>query len=182
MRAEGELPRRGKRSHPGVSAPTGTLGPRPPVQAPTTARGARSEAERAERGAGQIRPCNPINRRMPPRESTTKPAVYPAAPVGQSLQTRRHHLTPTPVQRGGTAWCPRATKSDFFSSTGRGAFSFCPEQKENGGRICQPSAWRLSASQTVGTPRADTQVRPYGPTGSRPMRDNPLTGSRPAPR
>ena len=32
---------------------------RPPVQAATTARGARSEAERAEREAGQMRPCTP---------------------------------------------------------------------------------------------------------------------------
>ncbi|ERK67854.1 hypothetical protein HMPREF1546_00346 [Oscillibacter sp. KLE 1745] len=31
--------------------------------------------------------------------------------------------------------CKVATKSDFFSSTGRGVFSFCQEQKENGGRI-----------------------------------------------
>ena len=30
------------------------------ASAPTTARGARSEAERAERGTGQMRPCNPI--------------------------------------------------------------------------------------------------------------------------
>ena len=32
---------------------------RPPVQAATTARAARSEAERAEREAGQMRPCTP---------------------------------------------------------------------------------------------------------------------------
>ena len=36
-----------------------------------------------------------------PRESAIKPVPHPAAPVGQSPQTRRHHLTPTPVQRGG---------------------------------------------------------------------------------
>ena len=33
---------------------------RPPVQAAAIARAARSEAERAERGTGQMRPCNPI--------------------------------------------------------------------------------------------------------------------------
>ena len=32
---------------------------RPPVQAATTAQAARSEAERAEREAGQMRPCTP---------------------------------------------------------------------------------------------------------------------------
>ena len=34
-----------------------------------------------------------------PREPTIKPVPYPAAPVGQSSQTRRHHLTPIPVQQ-----------------------------------------------------------------------------------
>ena len=33
--------------------------------------------------------------------------------------------------------CTGARLSDFFSSTGRGAFSFCQEQKENGGRIAK---------------------------------------------
>ena len=43
--------------------------------------------------------------------------------------------TPTPVARGGPLH--RSALSAFFSSTGRGAFSFCQEQKENGGRIAQ---------------------------------------------
>ena len=41
--------------------------------------------------------------------------------------------TPTPVRTEGH--CTGVRLSDFFSSTGRGAFSFCQEQKENGGRI-----------------------------------------------
>ena len=40
--------------------------------------------------------------------------------------------TPTPVRTEGHRTGVRL--SDFFSSTGRGAFSFCQEQKENGGR------------------------------------------------
>ena len=69
------------------------------ASAPTTARAARSEAERAERGAGQMRPCTPTQDAPAPRESAIKPVPHPAAPVGEPSQTRRHHLTPTPVQQ-----------------------------------------------------------------------------------
>ena len=69
------------------------------ASAPTTARAARSEAERAERGAGQMRPCTPIFVGTAPRESVFKSAPYSAAPVGKPSQPRRHHLTPTPVQQ-----------------------------------------------------------------------------------
>ena len=89
----------------------------PPVQAPTTARGVRSEAERAERGAGQMRPCTPAQDAPAPRESAVKSAPHPAAPVGEPSQSRRHHLSSTPVQRGGT-------KVPERDRTGRGAFSF----------------------------------------------------------
>ena len=74
---------------------------RPPAQAATTAQAACSEAERAERGAGQMRFCTPTQDAPAPRESAIKPVSYPAAPVGRPSQTRRHHLTPPPVQRGG---------------------------------------------------------------------------------
>ena len=93
------------------------------ASAPTTARAARSEAERAERGAGQMRPCTPTQDAPAPRESAIKPVPHPAAPVGEPSQTRRHHLTPTPVQQ----LCTHVQSCDqkrFFSYTGRGAFSF----------------------------------------------------------
>ena len=93
------------------------------ASAPTTARAARSEAERAERGAGQMRPCTPIFVGTAPRESVFKSAPYSAAPVGKPSQPRRHHLTPTPVQQ----LCTHVQSCDqkrFFSYTGRGAFSF----------------------------------------------------------
>ena len=67
--------------------------------APTIARAARSEAERAERGTGQMRFCTPAQDAPPPRESTAKCTPHPAAPVDMSPQTRRHHLAPTPVQQ-----------------------------------------------------------------------------------
>src|SRR5699024_6487981 len=58
-----------------------------------------------------------------PRESTAKSLRYPAAPVGQSPQTRRHHLTPTLVFKQ-TCTNVQVCAEHFFFSTGRGAFSF----------------------------------------------------------
>ena len=69
------------------------------ASASTNARAARSEAERAERESGQMRPCTPIFVGTAPRESVFKSAPYSAAPVGKPSQPRRHHLTPTPVQQ-----------------------------------------------------------------------------------
>ena len=93
------------------------------ASASTNARAARSEAERAERESGQMRPCTPIFVGTAPRESAFKPVPHPAAPVGRSSQTRRHHLSSTPVQQ----LCTDVQSCDqkrFFSYTGRGAFSF----------------------------------------------------------
>ena len=91
---------------------------RPVVQATTSARVARSscaavggsaaygcgvplagKAERAERGACQMRPCTPLTSAPAPRESTVKSPPHSAAPVGMPSQTCRHHLTSTPVQK-----------------------------------------------------------------------------------
>ena len=83
-----------------------------------------------------MRPCTPLTSASTPRESAFKPVPHPAAPVGQSSQTRRHHLTPTPVQQLCTH-VQSCGQSAFFSYTGRGAFSFWRNQKENGGRIAQ---------------------------------------------
>ena len=111
------------------------------ASAPTTARAARSEAERAERGAGQMRPCTPTQDVPAPRESAFKSIPHPAAPVGKSSQTRRHHLTPTPVQQLCTH-VQSCGQSAFFSYTGRGTFSFWARPKrEWGGASAQPSAW-----------------------------------------
>ena len=93
------------------------------ASASTNARAARSEAERAERESGQMRPCTPIFVGTAPRESVFKSAPYSAAPVGKPSQTRRHHLTPTPVQQLCTH-VQSCGQSAFFSYTGRGAFSF----------------------------------------------------------
>ena len=93
------------------------------ASAPTTARGARSEAERAEREAGQMRSCTPLTTAPAPRESAFKLPPHPAAPVGRSSKTRRHHLTPTLVFKQ-TCTNVQVCAQHFFFSTGRGAFSF----------------------------------------------------------
>ena len=61
---------------------------------------------------------------------------HPAAPVSRLPKTRRHPLTPTPVQQLCTN-VQSCGQKRFFSYTGRGAFSFWRNQKENGGRIAQ---------------------------------------------
>ena len=70
-----------------------------------------------------MRPCTPTQDAPAPRESAIKPVPHPAAPVGEPSQTRRHHLTPTPVQQLCTH-VQSCGQSAFFSYTGRGAFSF----------------------------------------------------------
>ena len=93
------------------------------AHAPAKNPAARSAAERAEREADQMRPCTPLTFTPAPRESAIKPVPHPAAPVGEPSQTRRHHLTPTPVQQLCTH-VQSCGQSAFFSYTGRGAFSF----------------------------------------------------------
>ena len=104
------------------------------ASASTNARAARSEAERAEREAGQMRSCTPTT----------------SAPSATGRQYRPHRRPkrarmpgkigagtdpPPPRTRGGPLH--RSAPGAFFSYTGRGAFSFWRNQKENGGRIAQ---------------------------------------------
>ena len=98
-----------------------------------TARAARSEAERAERGAGQMRPCTPLTSASTPRESAFKPVPHPAAPVGQSSQTRRHHLTPTPVQQLCTPVQSCGQKRSFLLDRARPVFFSGKTEKKMGG-------------------------------------------------
>ena len=53
------------------------------ASAPTTARGARSEAERAEREAGQMRPCTPMPPHHPPRDGSIDLAEDDRVPEGK---------------------------------------------------------------------------------------------------
>ena len=76
----------------------------------TTARGARSEAERAERGAGQMRPCTPTRSEPPPRDGSRgnrrrpKRARRPGkigagtdTPTSVSTEARRRRRAPKAV-------------------------------------------------------------------------------------
>ena len=63
------------------------------ASAPTTARAARSEAERAERGAGQIPPCTPTQDIPAPRESAPQIFASPRRarqPSAENTQAPSH--------------------------------------------------------------------------------------------
>ena len=86
-----------------------------------------------------MRPCTPITSAPAPRESAVKSLRHHAAPVGEPSQTRRHHLTPTPVQQLCTH-VQSCDQSGLFFWTVHGPFSFPQDGKENGG--CIP-AWTM---------------------------------------
>ena len=69
-----------------------------------------------------MRPCTPTQDAPAPRESAIKPVPHPAAPVGQSSQTRRHHLTPTPVQQLCTPVQSCGQKRSFLLDRARPVF------------------------------------------------------------
>ena len=85
-----------------------------------------------------MRPCNPIPSAPAPRESTVKSLRHPAAPVGQSSQTRKHHLTPTPVQRGGTKVPERDKRRSFLLDRARPVFF---SARPNMGPPPRPARW-----------------------------------------
>ena len=120
------------------------------ASAPTTARAARSEAERVERGAGQMRSCNPMTSAPAPRESAIKPVPHPAAPVGEPSRTCRHHLTPPPVQRGGTKVPERDKKRSFLLDRARPVF-FSARPKRKWGVYCPAISMAVFSIQTGGT-------------------------------
>ena len=73
-----------------------------------------------------------------PRESAFKPVPHPAAPVGRSSQTRRHHLSSTPVQQLCTD--VQSCDQSVFSLTPGGARSLLALTKENGAH--PPGVWK----------------------------------------
>ena len=114
----------------------------PPL--PSSTRPARSEAERAERGTSgtlvteilgapqrETGKEELVKSLLAPRPKTyprrgnqpPKSLRHPAAPVSRLPKTRRHPLTPTPVQQLRTN-VQSCGQTRFFSYTGRGAFSF----------------------------------------------------------
>ena len=103
---------------------------RPSVQAATTARGARSEAERAEREAGQMRPCTPT-RSAPSATGRQSQESQKILACPKASPNRRLHRYADPRRAEGN--CTGARTSAFFSSTGRGAFSFWARPKREWG-------------------------------------------------
>ena len=81
-----------------------------------------------------MRSCNPMTSAPAPRESAIKPVPYPAAPVGEPSRTCRHHLTPPPVQRGGTN-VPERVKAFFLFGPCTARFSFGKTKREMGGAL-----------------------------------------------
>ncbi len=80
-----------------------------------------------------MRPCTPLTSASTPRESAFKPVPHPAAPVGQSSQTRRHHLTPTPVQQLCTPVQSCGQKRSFLLDRARPVFFSGKTEKKMGG-------------------------------------------------
>ena len=100
----------------------------------TTARAARSEAERAEREAGQMRSCTPTTS-APSATGRQSGKSQKSIACPKARPNRSRHWYADPRTRGGPLH--RSAPGAFFSYTGRGAFSFWRNQKENGGRIAQ---------------------------------------------
>ena len=104
------------------------------ASASTTARAARSEAERAEREAGQMRSCTPTTS-APSATGRQSGKSQKSIACPNARKNRSRHWYADPRTRGGPLH--RSAPGAFFSYTGRGAFSFWRNQKENGGRIAQ---------------------------------------------
>ncbi len=101
-------------------------GGRREIVPPTWDQAARSEAERAEREAGQMRPCTPTRSAPSATGRQYRPRRRPKRARRQG-KIGACTDTPTPVARGGPLH--RSAPSAFFSSTGRGAFSFWARPK-----------------------------------------------------
>ena len=95
------------------------------------------------RSTGSHRPPGQRQRKEKQFNATTTPTTWAPSATGRQYRPRRRPKRarrpaqidactdpPTPVAQRATA--PERVQSDFFSSTGRGAFSFCQEQKRMG--------------------------------------------------
>jgi len=95
---------------------------------------ARSDAERAKREAGQMRSCTPTTS-APSATGRQSGKSQKSIACPKARPNRSRHWYADPRTRGGPLH--RSAPGAFFSYTGRGAFSFWRNQKENGGRIAQ---------------------------------------------
>ena len=104
------------------------------AHAPAKNQAAPSEAEGAEREAGQMRSCTPTTS-APSATGRQSGKSQKSIACPKARPNRSRHWYADPRTRGGPLH--RSAPGAFFSYTGRGAFSFWRNQKENGGRIAQ---------------------------------------------
>ena len=100
----------------------------------TTARAARSEAERAERGAVQMRPCTPTRLEPPPRDGSADFAEENSVPEGQPKSEQAPIRRPPSRAEGH---CTGARQAPFSFGPCTARFLFGQDRKENGGCIAQ---------------------------------------------
>ena len=82
-----------------------------------------------------MRPCTPTQGAPAPRESAFKSIPHPAAPVGELSQTRRHHLTPTPVQQLCTRGAKLRPKRLFLLHRARRVLFLAQPKREWGAHL-----------------------------------------------
>ena len=96
----------------------------------TTARAARSEAERAEREAGQMRSCTPTRSEPPPRDGSIDLAEDPSVPEGKPKSALAPIRRP-PCARRATA--PERARRPFLLDRARPVFFSGKTEKKMGG-------------------------------------------------
>ena len=119
----------------------------------TPARAAHSEAERAEREAGQMRPCNPTTWAPSATGRQYRPGRRPKR-ARRPGQIGACTDTPTPVQQLCTH-VQSCDQSGLFFWTVHGPFSFPQDGKENGG--CIP-AWTMPPAGAGSPPAAGRRL------------------------
>ena len=102
------------------------------ASSPTNARAARSEAERAEREAGQMRPCTPTRSEPPPRDGSADFAEENSVPEGQPKSEQAPIRRPPSRAEGH---CTGARQAPFSFGPCTARFLFGQDRKENGGCI-----------------------------------------------
>ena len=150
--------------------PGGRGGVRPKARAAMTARAARSEAERAERGAGQMRPCTPTTWAPSATGRQYRPCRRPKrarrpGKIGAGTDT------PTPVRAEGH--CTGARPALFSLDRAR-PVSLLARQKRNGGCILAGQAPPAGADTTVAAVRRPLHAcvhRPLPPSSGRSASD-----------
>ena len=127
--------------------------------APATTQAALSEAESAEREAGQIR-FLPDDLRVQHGAQCPEISAKPArAPVGITL-TEQHSLEPRPAARQGASRARNCAAISVFSFDGSTAVFFLPPQKENGGG--KPSIFIDTPGRSTGPRGGVWSPRPTG--------------------